>query len=84
MSHILLATNSKTGIFRTFPTEERKFVTFKTGFLGGPAVIKVTTMVKLHVGNELGFPHAALFCKCKGYDFCAVDKNDSVSATFWK
>ena len=53
MSPILLATNSKTGIFGSFPKEEPKFVTFKTGILRGHA-IKVTTKVKLHEGNQLG------------------------------
>jgi len=36
----LLASNSTTGIFGIFPKEERKFVTFKTGILGGPAAYK--------------------------------------------
>jgi len=44
VSPILLATNSKTGIFGIFLKDERKFVTFKTGVLGGP-VRKVTTKV---------------------------------------
>jgi len=50
VSPILLATNSKTGIFGIFPKEERKCVTFKMGILGGPA-IKVTKKVKLHEGR---------------------------------
>jgi len=62
LSPISLATNSKTEIFEIFPKEERKFVTVKTGILGGP-VTKVTTKVKL---KKLGFPHAALSCKFKG------------------
>ena len=41
------------GIFWIFQKEDRKFVTFKTGLLGGPA-----TKVKLHGGSQLGFPHA--------------------------
>jgi len=55
VSPILLATNSKTGILGTFPKEEHKFVTLKTGVLGGP-VIKVTTMVKLQEGSNLISP----------------------------
>jgi len=38
------------------------------GILGG-RVVKVTTKVKLHEGNQLGFPRAALSCKFKGYGF---------------
>jgi len=53
-------------IFEIFPKEQREFVTFKKEILGDP-VIKVTTKVKLHEGNQLGLPHAAL--SCKGYDF---------------
>jgi len=68
VSPILLAPNSKTGIFEIFTKEQRKFVTFKSGILGGP-VIKVTTKIKLHEGNQLDLPHAALSCKSKGYDF---------------
>jgi len=65
-----IATNSKRGIFGTLLKEEWKFVTFKTGILGGPA-IKVTTKVKLHEENQLGFPHAALGLsrRFKGYDY---------------
>ena len=59
MSPILLAINSKTGNFGIVAKEQRKFVTLKTGILGRPA-IKVTTEVKLHEGNQLSFPHAAL------------------------
>ena len=58
MSPILLATNSKTGIFGIFPKAERKYVTFKTGILGVPA-IKVTTKVNL---------------KAMTIEFCAVAK----------
>jgi len=36
------------------------------GILGVP-IIKVTTQVKLHEGNQFDFPHAALSCKSKGY-----------------
>ena len=68
MSSILLATYSKTGIFEIFPKPERKFVTFKTGILGGPA-IKVTTTVNL---------------KAFTIEFCGVDKDESVSPTFWQ
>jgi len=39
-------------MFGIFPKEERKFVTFKTGILGGP-VIKVTTKIKLLEGAAL-------------------------------
>jgi len=61
VTYILLATNSKAEILGIFPKDERKFVTFKTGVLGGP-VIKVTTPIKLHVdeGTRLDFPHEAL------------------------
>jgi len=62
VSPILLTTNSKTGIFGIFPIQQRNFVSFKTGILNG-SVIKVTTKVKLHEGNQPGFPHAALSCK---------------------
>ena len=61
VSPILLAANSKTGIFGIFPKEQPNFVTFKTGILRaiGP-VIKVTTKVRLHDVNQLGLPRAAL------------------------
>jgi len=68
VSLILLATNSKMGIFGIFSTVEPKFVTFKTGILEGPA-IKVTTNVNL---------------KTMTIECCAVDKNESVSHTFWQ
>jgi len=86
VSSILLATNSKTGFFWIFPKEHRKFVTFKTGILGGP-VIKVTTKVKLHEGNQIYFPLMQPYpisLKAKTIEFCAVDKNESLSATFWQ
>jgi len=38
VSPILLATSYKTGFFGIFPKEERKFITYKTGILGGPAI----------------------------------------------
>ena len=60
-----------------FPKEERKFVTFKTEFLGGP-VIKVTKKVKLQ-----SYP-MNLKDIIMTIEFCAVDKNESVSATFWE
>ena len=68
MSPILLANNSKTGIFGNFLKAERKFVTFKTGILGGRA-IKVTTNVN----------SKAIIMTI---EFCAVDKNESVSPLY--
>jgi len=69
VSPILLAraTKYKTGILRIFPMAERKIVTFKPEILRGP-VIKVTKKVKLHEGNQLGFPRAALSCEFKDYN----------------
>ena len=71
-------TNSKTGIFGIFPKEERKFVAFKTGILGGPA-LKVTTKLglKLHDGNQLDFHRAALVivnCKAVTIEFVQLIK----------
>jgi len=79
-------TNSKTGIFEILSKKERKYyVTFKTGILWGP-VIKVTTKVKLHEGNQLGslMQFYAVNLKVMSIEFCAVDKNESVSTTFWQ
>jgi len=48
--------------------------------------IKVTKKVKLHDGSQLGFPYAAQYpvnLKDMTIEFCAVDRNESVSATFW-
>jgi len=61
---------------------ERKFVTLKTGVLGGP-VIKVITKVKLHEGNQLALMQPyPINLKAMTIEFCAVDKNESVSVTF--
>ena len=83
MSPILLTPNSKPGIFGTFPKERRK-LSLSNGNSRSP-VIKVTTKVNLHEGNQPGLPHAALYTvnsKATTFEFCTVDKNESVSATF--
>jgi len=33
------------GIFRIFPKEDREFVTFKTGILGGPGKVNICVYV---------------------------------------
>ena len=48
--------------------------------------MKLTTKVKLHEGKNLIFlmqPYP-VNVKAMTNEFCAVDKNESVSATFWQ
>jgi len=54
--------------FRDISKRATEIFTFKTGILWVP-VIEETTKVKLHEGNQLDFPHAALSCKYKGCDY---------------
>jgi len=76
MSHILLAANSKTGIFVTFPNRNENLSLLKREF-SEAQLQTVTTKVKLHEESQVCFPQAALSCEFKGYDYrvCAVYTN---------
>jgi len=89
VSPILLTSNSKTGIFGIFSKRITEICHFQNGNSRRPCY-KRDNKGNAARGNQLGFHHAALSCrpKFKGYigpaitiEFCAIDKNESVSAT---
>jgi len=87
VSHILLATDSKMGIFGIFPKEEQKFVTFiQNGNSRKPCYKrdnkgKSCTIQANLVSLMQPYP-VNLKVMTRPIQFCAFDKNESVLPTF--